>query len=147
MIYTEYHLKSISPEHRRKAVQSVFEVLKRRFSSQDISIAITGMSGIIGSIVAHRKDRELIIVRKDSEQSHSSYEVEYTRAGGDYVFVDDLIDSGKTVLRVLEKLSDRNRTCVGIILYNNTYSYESVLSDFVHMIPAEYKDIPIYCVC
>lgn len=64
----------------------------------------TGVSGIIGaSVLASALNKNLLIVRKPGEASHSFEKVE-GRLGLRWVFVDDLIASGETYMRVRSEI-------------------------------------------
>ncbi len=69
------------------------------------SIACTGISGItVAAPVALRLHKNLIVVRKPGDKAHSCSFVE--GKGKRYVFLDDFINTGKTVRRVGQKLAD-----------------------------------------
>jgi hypoxanthine phosphoribosyltransferase len=65
-------------------------------------------------------NKNLVIIRKDSDKSHSSYAVEGD-PGYSYLIVDDLICSGETLLRILNTMKrecgERPR-CRGFLGYN-----------------------------
>lgn len=89
------------------------------------TIVVTGISGIIfGLPLARKLKKHIVIVRKDDDGAHSTKEVEGTvfpENIGRWLFVDDLIDSGKTKRRVTEKVnssSNRKATYVGDYLYD-----------------------------
>ena len=59
----------------------------------------------------------MVIVRKD-ENRHSYRDVENYNVGGRYVFIDDLMSSGDTYLRVRKALEKYNCKIIGYVLYN-----------------------------
>jgi adenine/guanine phosphoribosyltransferase-like PRPP-binding protein len=60
----------------------------------------TGLSGaLVAPLLAREFGKTFLIVRKDSDGSHSGNLCE-GELGGSWVFVDDLIDSGSTLRRV-----------------------------------------------
>lgn len=64
------------------------------------AIAVRGISGaVIGGAVSLVTNLPLIIVRKQNDDSHSSYRVEYGDGAlvKNYCFIDDLVSSGKTL--------------------------------------------------
>lgn len=86
-------------------------------------IACSGLSGIIvASPAAIRLDKRLIIVRK-GEHCHSSFSVEgmpCDEIPNNYVIVDDLISTGKTVRNIINEIRGARKepsNCVGIFLH------------------------------
>ena len=68
---------------------------------------VTGVSGVaFGSILCRILRKDLVIVRKDNDGSHSSYEVENYKTNKRYIFLDDFVASGATFIRVEEKLKN-----------------------------------------
>jgi len=65
------------------------------------SIACCGMSMLaISPIIAHKLDKQLILIRKPDElntTNHSGRKLEYHTLSNSYIIIDDLIDSGKTI--------------------------------------------------
>lgn len=72
------------------------------------SVVGTGLSGSLFAAKVHSLiDKQMIIVRKDDDKSnHSGSKIEYTGMPGKWILVDDFIDSGATVVRVLKKVKD-----------------------------------------
>lgn len=95
------------------------------------AIAFTGMSGaLIAPLVAQRLQKELLLVRKAGDGSHSGYIVEGGLDCTKFIIIDDLIMSGNTIRNLLEKVKTvcPNATCSGIILYHeeaNDYDFEN----------------------
>ena len=83
-------------------------------------IAVCGMSGaVVGGLVSAFCELPLTIIRKESDVHHSSYNVQGCSINSEksYVIVDDLIDSGKTIRLIADKLEKELCRCVGIIVY------------------------------
>jgi adenine/guanine phosphoribosyltransferase-like PRPP-binding protein len=76
----------------------------------------------VGVAVAERTKREFAIVRKAGEKSHSYRTIEGYDFS-EYVIVDDFIDEGKTVSRILcqmhLRVNNPHPKCLGIILYTD----------------------------
>lgn len=73
------------------------------------SIAVQGLSGVtVGSIVAYRMRKRLIIVRKDETKSHREVMVEGLPSPEPfrYIFLDDFTCTGDTRDRVLEAIQN-----------------------------------------
>lgn len=95
------------------------------------AIAVTGFSGVsVGSVVSYLTGLPLIYVRKLDEDTASSRDVEGP-VGANYLILDDLIATGRTVNRIAEAIEDNEKQldrkhsiakfskCVGIILWHN----------------------------
>lgn len=121
-LITGYHEIAFSHEARGKAVERLAGALLEY--PQNVGIVCTGLSGIlVGVALADHTKREFAIVRKPNEETHSSYSVEGYILD-EYVIVDDFMDGGETVKRILEKMSDRTlqSVCRGILLYNDHFT-------------------------
>lgn len=100
------------------------------------SIAVTGLSGsVIGGLVSYMTDLPLILVRKD-EKCHSPYDVEYSDNIGtnlNYCIVDDLIQSGKTIRTMVEKINKengrRNSQLIKVYLYHDNSGEKIEIKD------------------
>lgn len=88
-------------------------------------IAVSGLSGLlVGPTVALETNRYLLVVRKLNEQRHSDNEVEGPRGNFNYVILDDFLQSGSTVVRIVECIA-RHTTfeshCAGVLSYRYNY--------------------------
>lgn len=129
-LLTGYHDTAFNHDRRQIAVKRVCETLRRY--PREVGIVCTGLSGILVAVpAAELTKREFAIVRKPGEKNHSNYVVEgYTFS--EYVIVDDFVDEGKTLQRLLRIMSNRwgmpdPPVCKGIILYDNSpmdFSYK-----------------------
>ncbi len=90
------------------------------------AVAYSGSSGsVLAFAIALKYEVAVIYVRKDNEDSHGN-KVECNRNDVKrYLIVDDFIDAGSTVERILQKIRNRARTnqertpkCMGILLYD-----------------------------
>lgn len=92
------------------------------------SIVVRGLSGtIMGSCLAHRLKKNLVVVRK-GEECHG-YSLEYNDFPKKYIILDDLVSSGDTIRsikdrmdRILDSISSR---CMGIYLYHSNRDSKS----------------------
>lgn len=86
----------------------------------------TGVSGITGLMTLRALlGVNIAIVRKEGENSHSPYRVERTDScenavGRKWIFVDDLIDSGRTFNRVASLFGKDH--CMGAFLYSDGWA-------------------------
>ena len=74
----------------------------------------------------------MVIVRKGGERAHSSSKVESNITGkniGKWVFVDDLIDTGKTLKRVKRTLNESGYTGTQVATY--LYNYDELRTVYV----------------
>lgn len=104
------------------------------------AIAVRGNSGLLlGPLVATVLNKGLILVRKDC-QSHASYTVEGCTEVKRYIIVDDLIESGKTIKEMRDKIGPSNLIkCVGVFLYSS-----DILSDRGYKRTMVPNSIPIF---
>lgn len=109
-----------------EVVGRIEKVFKHREYDFD-TIAVRGNSGLLlGSVLAVRWDKDLIIVRKE-ERSHSGDLVEGWGINQKILIVDDFIESGTTVDLIYESLVEKcdNPSILGILLYAGTYGDET----------------------
>lgn len=98
------------------------------------AIVVCGASSmVVGLPVAHILDKDVILVRKKKDDSHSTMVVEGVRPGR-YVFIDDLISSGKTLAWVVKamKAHCEYSECVGMAFYLHSQIYTK--EDLAHKI-------------
>lgn len=83
------------------------------------AIAVSGYSmSIIGSIVADRMKKEIIIVRKRTDVRASGHMVE-GKTEQKCVFIDDLMFSGNSFIRVKEGVESLDGSIIAVFLYNS----------------------------
>lgn len=87
------------------------------------AIAFTGLSGaLLASAVALRMKKLLYCVRKYGENRHSTHEVEGPIGILRYIIIDDFIQTGATIRRIISQVrqhSDNQARLVGIWLYRD----------------------------
>lgn len=102
------HASYLNKVFNRKEQDHTIREIKRILKEKNIvfdGFIVTGVSGIaMGSIVARAMRKDLVIVRKPKDGTHSSYNVENYKSNKKYIFLDDLIASGATLDRVKESL-------------------------------------------
>lgn len=141
-MHAEY-LKSIfDVKLRNRTVAAIVKILKTNRVKYD-TIAVSGVSGItVGSMVAFHLKKRLAIVRKKSDVTHSWITVEHSPSSktkgkfSRYIIIDDLIDSGDTIKRVLDGVAKErgdDAECVGIVLYDKGVRFKNkdYVSQFV----------------
>ena len=86
------------------------------------SIAVRGVSGIVvGAPVALALGKPLVVIRKPTENAHTSRHANTGQIGARYVFLDDFVASGKTRKAVADAIADAG----GPTCPYATYEYES----------------------
>ena len=87
------HLYStLHPDLRANTIQWCVDQLTPHTDKFD-AIAVCGASGmLIGSVVADKLGKNIILVRKKSDKNHSAYKVEGPKDGR-YLVLDDLIET------------------------------------------------------
>lgn len=114
--YSYNHLDDLAP-----TVRDAVDALRPHRSEFD-SIIVTGLSGVIvGTPVAMRLRKPLVVFRKAGEDAHSSTPVNHKRLGTRALFLDDFISDGGTYRRVEDALvkTDRGATIVAKYLYRD----------------------------
>lgn len=98
------------------------------------TIAFRGLSGaLICPLVALRLGKEMVVVRKNTSDTHSSHAVEGYRYARRYIVIDDCICTGETIRALHAALRNRPSSAdaelVGIFLYEEKYAYEFTLGE------------------
>ena len=76
------------------------------------------MSGaFVGPIMSVRMGKNMILVRKEKDDTHSSYGVEGYKKAQRYVIVDDFISSGLTKDTIIDEISRfaAQAECIGLL--------------------------------
>ena len=119
-------------------IKNIREYIQRKKISFEF-VAVTGVSGlVVGSIVAHKLKKRLIVVRKKNDSSNATCEVEGIPSGHNqtkkrYIIIDDLISSGGTIRRIISQIKNHNKDCrcIGICTYNvPVYSWRTCKSHY-----------------
>jgi len=110
----------LNPKTRKDLIEWIYQTLKPHANKFD-AIAVCGMSmALVAPTIADRLNKNLILVRKGGERTHSDLRVEGVRDGR-YIIIDDIIDTGDTLLRVTEQIEKFNKyaVCVCVIQYHH----------------------------
>lgn len=84
----------------------------------------TGLSGaLVVPIIARAMGKHWMLIRKPNDGSHSSYRAE-GKLDRRWIFVDDLIDSGDTLRRVLDQVSALCKKHAHATTFAGSYLYE-----------------------
>lgn len=104
-MHASYLEKIFNRKKQDQTIKEIRNIIKNKNLVFD-GFVVTGVSGVaMGSIVARALRKDLVIVRKDRDGSHSSYRVENYKRLKRYVFLDDLITSGNTLKHVQQSLN------------------------------------------
>ena len=104
----------------KKLALTIEEALGKVRNVKFNAIAVRGHSGmLVGAAMAAKTWSDLIIVRKDSDASHSEEKVEGWGKDQRILIVDDFIDSGNTIDQIYESVMEKcdNPTIIGVLLY------------------------------
>lgn len=107
---------------RNAMVDVICQQLKSHLSKFDSIVACGNSMMGIAPIISYKLNKQLIVVRKSNDGSHSSYKCEYSDMPEKYIIIDDTIFSGNTV-KYVRDIMDQT-TCgelYGIYLYNQCY--------------------------
>ena len=109
------YLTAESLEERLNFAERVLKVNEHRFDS----IAFRGMSGaFLGPPLAMRLHKGMVLVRKDSDDSHSSAMLEGFKECGRYVIVDDFVSTKNTINHIIDKIYNKigpETVCIGVL--------------------------------
>lgn len=127
----DYLEDGICVERRYDVVQNILKVLKKIDKKNEVgAIVATGTSGlIIAPIIAYITGIPLVTINKEGDGSHSDYLVRGMMNSGDYIIIDDFIDSGRTVDRIINSIYDHisiPTKCIGVILYRGIFETYNV---------------------
>lgn len=112
------------PEQRDQVVREIKKALRYKKKLFD-GFVVQGYSmSIIGSILAHEMGKQIAVVRKHDDDRNSWMDVE-GKHHQRWVFLDDLISSGRTFERVKEGLEEIMGEIVGICLWYDSNGTEA----------------------
>lgn len=124
---SQYLTTALDFDTRKKVIRKAMKFLKTHKDSFDV-IAVTGSSGLlVGPVLADKLGKELILVRKPTENSHSSAQIEFTNKLYDthkdkkirYFIIDDLVASGETVMNIVDAMDKSGAfELTGLYCYN-----------------------------
>lgn len=109
---------------RLVAIESVTQALQKSGLEFD-SIVCCGLSGaLVAPAVAANLNKNLVIVRKGESTHGDTVEIDYNVKFKNYVIVDDLVETGKTITNIKKQISrvfnePRDKVeCVGVYFYS-----------------------------
>lgn len=125
MIVSSYLDNPLNIQRRKKILDMMVSMIVKSNIEFD-TIVFTGMSGaLISPSVADRLEKQVLLLRKDKDDCHSSCRMEGFYKCENYIIIDDQVSSGNTVLRIMEAMNNNNdwepktKFCKGVFLYNS----------------------------
>ena len=105
-------------DYRKHVIKCALKDLRRRKHRDKFDcIVVSGYSStIIGSIIADRMNKDILIARKEGEP-RNSHRVIDGMVGGKYIFLDDLVCSGATIKRIKDAVHAGDGELYGYWLY------------------------------
>lgn len=102
------------------------------------TIAFSGQSGaMVAPIVCYRLKKMPLLIRKKTDNSHSSFSIEGPTKNFDYIIIDDLFSTGATISFIHEKVNSLiNKLPKAIFFYSQP--------DNNPRIPKEFCDVPFF---
>jgi len=117
----------VTHENRKRKINNALKTIRKFIDKlpkckKPKAVACCGVSGLmIAPAIADRLGLDLIVVRKrDDDSTHSRFGVEGV-AADNYIIVDDLICTGRTMTHMLRRIHSHlceYSTCVGAYLYH-----------------------------
>lgn len=129
------YLSPLFKPHNLETVVSDLSLLIGASGIEFDSIAFSGVSGAIpASVLSLRLNKNLILVRSHRENRHQNLVTEVGMPK--YIIVDDLIDRGRTVERIIQIIQTKlfRASCQGIFLYSRINRFK---------LP-DYSGIPVF---
>jgi adenine/guanine phosphoribosyltransferase-like PRPP-binding protein len=141
-ISSPYHTRGVfEPKKLRYAVRQVKAFLK--LHPEITALAGCGNSGVpICAAVSYATGLPYITVRKASEREHEGHggtTVTGYSGSGKYLIIDDVVDSGSTVRRIITKIREVSTYTLqpyGVLCYNYAWKKE-ILDDIGNTITIE----------
>ena len=100
---------------RREVIDRIVKRLKPLSDDFDAIVVCGASMMLISSVVAYKMNKNLILVRKINDDNYSGYMVEGLHHQR-YIFIDDLISSGKTLKYVLGAVNKFMNGCECVYL-------------------------------
>lgn len=108
----------------KSELESIIKDAKKRLNNIEFdAFAFCGMSGaLIGPILAREMNKQFILIRKEKDNCHSKLAYEGCSDAKRVMIVDDLIETGTTLIRIVEIVENHiGAEVVGCYLYSNNY--------------------------
>lgn len=127
-IVSPYLQAALHPKSFKSIINTLAEELKP-FKDKFDTIVFTGSSGcMVGPALASKMNKQMLLVRKENDNSHSSYLCEGYYELSNYIIIDDLISTCRTIRRIVGRIIDdcdvkKQRqnplpiNCIGIMTY------------------------------
>lgn len=115
--------------------ESLLDAFNRAFENADFpkydTMIGTGLSGaLVVPVMAKYFDKNWAIVRKPSDSNHAEYNIEGS-IGPSWIFVDDFISSGATLVRVFEAMEAHIEQYASLIERYGSYGEKGIETKYV----------------
>ncbi len=106
-------------------LSAVIETAREQLAGVDFDTIVgTGFSGgVVIPALALAMDKKFVLIRKDGDDSHHGPGRLLGALGSRWIFVDDLVSSGRTQRRVMERIAEYPTELAGRYLYMHTWDY------------------------
>ena len=145
-IFSSYLYNPLDGEKLHKMTKLIVSYIKSLKLDFD-AVAFRGVSGaLVAPSVASSLGKPLICVRKESEKTHTHYQVEgYLCDNCTYIIIDDLIDSGSTIKEIVKKIKAecKKTECKGVFLYH-IYYYDEKDREHIAKNYAKKVGVPVF---
>lgn len=121
-VHAGWLMEAIPKDSREYAVKQAIKVLKKL---EFDTIAFRGISGaLIAPIVAYEMNKEIGLIRKPKENSHSNYEYEGFTEAKRFIALDDFVCTGETMAETIRvfRLHNPEAKFIGAYFYNSSFS-------------------------
>lgn len=153
---TLYLERVFNPESFQLTIKSMVQNVSRVFEETPFeALAFMGQSGAaIAYPLSYLLQMPLILVRKDDDSSHHVKlrridRLRYLEGevhANTFLIVDDQIESGASILKIIERIRDYNPNarCVGVMLFGNNYARETLSPNNSRMFMDQKDTFPVY---
>lgn len=118
-VSSDYLHEALNPYDLEQTIRRSIRLIQNSGLVFD-AIAFRGMSGaLVAPSVAMRMSKGMLMVRKESDSTHSCTRVEGTSNTARYIIVDDFLSTGATCRDICADMANKRpgAVCVGIVLY------------------------------
>ena len=150
MIRSGYLDHVFTPEKLKETVRLAKKKLRQIHKVNPFdTIVFTGISGAaLGFTLSYETGFPVAVVRKSGESTHSSYRIEGNCGTDRYLLLDDFIEGGHTIRRIIKRMEENLKTkpkCAAVLLHapvpgNANIGDGDLASGIVGRLP----DVPVY---
>ncbi len=123
-MYSSYLYPTLHHSTRSSLIKYIIKDLSKHKRLFFDTIATSGLSGnIIGTFLASTLNKNIAFIRKELDSDHCLTNLESISDINSYIIIDDLIEDGITINRIISTIEEQNKLaiCQGIYIYNQDY--------------------------